>query len=314
MYVQTLSKRIYNCLSPKHKQKIAILYLLSLPLLGCAQQQEADRDYTPIISKPLYESGKGPVILIDGGHFNFHTLEDKFAPFGKIAEQDGFRVKSTSGNIKAEDLKNAKILVIANALNEKNIDSWQQPVHTAFTPEEVKEISNWVRNGGRLFLIADHMPFAGAAADLAKELGFSFNDGFALSGPKRKFDVFSRAEGTLTSSELTDMHGSLDSIVTFTGQAFKIPDNAKSVITLDSKYKVLMPEVAWEFSGSTKMIPADGLSQLAYCSYGKGKVVVSGEAAMFTAQKVGDIKFGLNAPLAPHNLQLLLNILEWLDK
>jgi hypothetical protein len=168
-----------------------------------------------------------------------------------------------------------------------------------------------VWNGGSLFLIADHMPFAGAAADLAKSMGFGFNDGFAYCKPNQKFDVFSYHNAMLQHNALTN---GLDSIVTFTGQAFSIPDSATSVITLDATYKVLMPEVAWEFSKDMKMLDAAGMSQLAYMNYGSGKIVVSGEAAMFTAQRVGDVKFGLNAPFAPHNLALLINILGWLGK
>lgn len=297
----------------KQFSKAAILSIIFfIPFTGCSQQQ-ADNDFVPVIDSPLFEQGKGPVMLVDGGHNNFHTLEGKFAPFGKIAEADGFRVRSIPGKINSGLLEEARILVIANALNEKNTDNWQLPVYPAFTDEEVKQISNWVRNGGRLFLIADHMPFPGAAADLAHSMGFLLYNGFALCKPRQKFDVFSFGNGMLMHSKITDSHGSLDSIVSFTGHAFKVPDSATSVITLDSNYKILMPEVAWEFSGNTKMISAEGLSQLAYVRYGSGKVVVAGEAAMFTAQKAGNIKFGLNAPFARHNLPLLLNILEWLN-
>lgn len=287
--------------------------LILLPFAACSQQ-EVDNGFDPVIAKPLFEEGKGPVMLVDGGHSNFHTLSDKFAPFGKIATKNGFQVRSNPGRIDASALNAARILVIANALNERNTESWRQPVHPAFTSEEVDVIKNWVFKGGRLFLIADHMPFAGAVADLARTLGFTLHDGFALSGPGKRFDVFSRGNHMLQPGRLTDMHGLLDSIVTFTGQAFEIPDRATSILTFDSNYKVLMPEVAWEFSKETKMVPAVGLSQLAYVRYGAGKVVVSGEAAMFTAQHVGDMKFGLNAPFASRNLQLLLNILEWLNE
>lgn len=291
-----------------------VLLLISLPFTSCSQQQEVDRDFTPQISKPLYGQDKGPLMLIDGGHYNFHTLEDKFAPFGKVAAMDGFIVKSISGEIQAGDLKNVKILVIANALNEKNVNSWRQPVYSAFTAEEIKTINSWVKNGGRLFLIADHMPFAGAAANLAKPFGFTFYDGFAMRKPKTKFDMFTFASATLLHNNITDMHGATDSIVTFTGQGFKMPDGATSIITLDSNYKILQPKVAWEFNDQMKITPASGLSQLAYYNYGTGKVVVSGEAAMFTAQRVGEIKIGINSAFAPNNLKLLLNILQWLSE
>ncbi len=295
--------------------KKLITLLMLLPVLGYAQDQVADNDYQPVINTPLFEQGKGPLILVDGGHNNFHTLESGFAPFGKVAASDGFTVRSIAHQLKPANLEGVRILVVANALNEKNIDNWKQPVHPAFTPDEVEVIRNWVHNGGRLFLIADHMPFAGAAGSLAQAVGYTFYDGFAMSGPGKKFDVFCNSNGMLQHTEVTDLHGSIDSIITYTGQAFKIPGGAKSILTFGPQYKVLMPEEAWKFSRDMKMMPAESLSQLAYSQYGSGKVVVAGEAAMFTAQKVPDVvKFGLNADIAHNNLQLLLNVLEWLNE
>lgn len=298
----------------KQFSRAVIFSLLFFSTFQLRAQQLPDNDFAPAIARPIFEYGKGPLMVVDAGHHNFHTIENRFAPFGKLATMSGFQVKSRNARIDKKYLENVTLLVIANALNEKNINSWQLPVHSAFTADEIKNINHWVRNGGSLFLIADHMPFAGAVSDLAQSMGFSFYDGFAMRKPRENFDMFSYSNGMLMRNELTGLHGSLDSIISFTGQAFTIPDNATSVITLDSSYKVLLPEIAWEFDGSTKMISAEGLSQLAYCKYGSGKIVMAGEAAMFTAQKVGDFKVGMNASYAPHNVQLLLNIFEWLTK
>jgi hypothetical protein len=48
--------------------------------------------------------------------------------------------------------------------------------------------------------------------------------------------------------------------------------------------------------------------------FGKGKVAVFGEAAMFSAQLAGPNKvpMGMNAPGAEKNAQLALNVLRWL--
>ena len=46
--------------------------------------------------------------------------------------------------------------------------------------DEIKAVKKWVNDGGSLFLIADHMPCAGAAKDLAAEFGFEFTNGFVL--------------------------------------------------------------------------------------------------------------------------------------
>jgi len=285
---------------------------LMLPAAGCAQQQP-DMDYVPEIDRPLFANGAGPLLLIDEGHHNFHTAGDKFAPFARVATLDGFMVKGLSTAINSGALKDARILVVANALHEANTDSWQQPVQQAFTGDEIKAVQDWVAEGGRLFLIADHMPFAGAASGLAAAFGFGFLDGFAMRRPKRP-DIFSFSSGMLHHNTVTDAHGGADSIVTFTGQAFRTPEGATPIITLDSSYTILLPEVAWEFNDKMKMIPGAGLSQLACRQYGKGKVVVSGEAAMFTAQKAGKAKIGINSPEAPNNLRLLRNILEWLNE
>ncbi len=50
--------------------------------------------------------------------------------------------------------------------------------------------------------------------------------------------------------------------------------------------------------------------------YGKGRIVVFGEAATFSAQLAGEqkSKMGMNNPQAKQNPQLLLNIIHWLDR
>ncbi|MBX2872471.1 MAG: hypothetical protein KTR30_10240 [Saprospiraceae bacterium] len=74
-----------------------------------------------------------------------------------------------------------------------------------------------------------------------------------------------------------------------------------------------MSEVAWQIDEETEYRPAKGSHPLAYRKYGQRKVVVSGEAAMFSAQiSQGKYKMGLNQREAHQNIQLLLNIAPWL--
>jgi len=101
--------------------------------------------------------------------------------------------------------------------------------------------------------------------------------------------------------------------MTFTGQGFKTPDDAISILTFDKRYIIYLPDTAGVFSAETKRISAQGLSQGAYKKFGKGRVVVFGEAGMFTAQISDNEKFGMNYPSAGQNYQLLLNIIHWLD-
>lgn len=72
---------------------------------------------------------------------------------------------------------------------------------------------------------------------------------------------------------------------------------------------------AWKLTDKTIRIPAKDKIQLAYMNYGKGKIVFSGEAAMFSAQISGKgKKTGMNSDMGKNNYKLLLNIMHWLSE
>lgn len=55
--------------------------------------------------------------------------------------------------------------------------------------------------------------------------------------------------------------------------------------------------------------------QGAVLRFGRGRVALFGEAAMFTAQLAGPTRkpVGMNAPEAGQNAQFVLNLLHWLS-
>jgi hypothetical protein len=57
------------------------------------------------------------------------------------------------------------------------------------------------------------------------------------------------------------------------------------------------------------------MSHGALLTFGKGRVAVFGEAAMFTAQVSGEQRrpMGMNMPTAAQNPQFLLNVMRWLS-
>jgi hypothetical protein len=65
----------------------------------------------------------------------------------------------------------------------------------------------------------------------------------------------------------------------------------------------------------TPRIPVGGWYQGAAIRFGKGRVAVFGEAAMFSAQLAGPNRgpMGMNAPVAARNPQFLLNVMHWLS-
>lgn len=294
------------------------LFTLTILLFSFLQiqafgQQVADTLFSPVVGNPAYGKGQGPVILIDEAHSNFHTVEGRFKPFANVLRKDGYVVNGSTSVFTPEQLAKGKVLVIANALHPSNAESWTLPTPSAFTDDEILAVNNWVKEGGSLFLIADHMPFPGAAEKLAASFGFKFYNGFA----EKKFgkDVFTPGNG-LTTGTITNGRNSTEkvtSLQTFMGQAFEVPKDAQAIVTLDKKFTVKMPVTAWVFKKDTPSISGENLCQGASLIYGKGRVVVFGEAAMFTAQQNGKTKMGMNVSSASQNAQFLLNTIHWLD-
>jgi hypothetical protein len=302
--------------------KVAFLFIVMILPNLLFSQQITDSTYNPIIANPEYDPGKGPVVFFDEGHHNFHTKSSHFKAFSNLLERDGYKVVAYKGLFYKNELSKGKILVISNALNE-NAEDWAIPDPSAFTKSEIDEISQWVIDGGSLFLIADHMPFADASKDLANTFGFVFTNGFVFDSRtewrvSRNTAIFSLNEKTLIESIITKGRNSaecVEQIATFTGQGFKIPDDAIPILIFDENYINLMPDTAWVFDEKTRIINAKGLFQGAFKKYGRGKIVVFGEAGMFTAQLAGPkkIKMGMNSEVASENYQLLLNLIHWLE-
>ena len=290
----------------------AFFVFLLLWASAVSGQQVPDTAYNFIIANPRYPTGKGSVVAVDAGHNNFHTLDDRYGPFGKVLANDGYRMVSNDKPLSADVLREYRICVISNPLDSSNTARWQLPTPSAFSTAEIAAIHDWVGNGGRLMLIADHMPFAGAAQALAESFGFKFLNCFAMDNRRRGLERFYRGNQSLADNEITR---GVDTVVTFTGSAFKIPKGAQPILALKN-YTLSLPVVAWQFEENTRTIPGEGFYQGAYMEYGKGKIVVMGEAAMFSAQLAGPNRnpVGLNRPEARANNLLLLNIVHWLDR
>jgi hypothetical protein len=289
-----------------------LLLLFSAPL---SAQQVPDTNWRFDIQRPAFHSEMN--IHIDEGHNNFHTKDGGFTGFSRLLEQDGAKVHSLSRHFADTTLPSTSdLLVISNALNQLNVQNWQLPTPSAFTQQEINAIKQWVRKGGSLLLIADHMPFAGAAHDLAEAFGFQFQNGFARIGP----NMFPSPPFTVLHQ---DLHPDLlkqdcypfyevDSVVSFTGSAFEKPRNAQSILNFHESDTTFQTEVAWRFTDATA-IGLYNFHQGAILEYGQGKIAVFGEAAMFTTQLAnGKLKVGMNSPQAKYNAPFVLNLIHWL--
>jgi hypothetical protein len=257
-------------------------------------------------------------VVIDGGHHNFHTVDGRYAPFAVLLRNDGLVVEGSSGRFSQASLTGVRILVIANPLDTTNANgNWSLPTPSAFTPAEIAVVRHFVTNGGSLLLIADHMPFAGAAHDLAQAFGVTFENGFAFSEPPGQSqtpppDLFTRRNGGLVDDPIIR---DIRQVRTFTGSAFTARGRrVRPILRLGSRWTVLSPRVAWQFDSATGSSSGAGKLQGALLIAGRGRVAVFGEAAMFTAQVAGParIPMGLGAPGAEDNKRFALDVMHWL--
>jgi hypothetical protein len=294
---------------------VACVAAIALAAAAAHAQQVADTTFRPVVGAPRFAPGEGPLVLIDEGHLNFHTMDGRYLPFARLLERDGWRVAPHRGKFTRESLAQARVLVIANALGDTG--EWVLPTKPAFTSQEVSEVKKWVEGGGSLFLIADHMPFPGANENLAKAFGVEFLNGFAGDSLGRMgIAMYRRRDGSLADCVVTNGDERIDSIATFTGQGFRLKGKGTPVLTMDRRFAILMPKVAWEFGHDTKKLPGAGLFQGVLLERGDGRVAVFGEAAMFSAQLGGPngAPMGMNIPLAGQNARLALNVMRWLAK
>jgi hypothetical protein len=297
---------------------VLILFSVLLFTFNLFAQQSADTSFVPSNKNKTFTEGKLPVVLIDEAHNNYHTIDGRYQAFKKVLQSDGYIIKPNKCKFNIDTLKNADILVIANALNEKNTQNWELPNFSAFTRDEIENVYNWVKDGGSLLLIADHMPFPKAAQDLAAIFGFHFNNGFAIDTTSGR-TIFRKSDNSLLNHPITNglnVKEKIDSVRTFTGQAFIIPFNAQPIFVFKKPTISYMPNIAWEFNDKTPILPVDNWCQGATLEFFNGRIAIFGEAAMFTAQynKRNKRWFGLRAKRAEQNEQFLLNVLHWLTK
>lgn len=253
--------------------------------------------------------------MFDEAHHNFHTIEGRYKPFVDLLLNDGYRVIRNRQAFTKAILGGFKILVISNALGAEEMDE-EGADKSAFTDEEIQAVHDWVKGGGALLLIADHAPFGGAAAALASKFGVDMNKGYtfdeknAVAGSPSQL-IFSRENKLLGNHSIAEGRNESERINllrSFTGQSLKGPEDSVAILKL-SDTATDKPNFA-----ATTTASAAGRAQALALKFGKGRVVVQGEAAMLSAQVSGaeNRRMGMNVP-GNDNKQYVLNVMHWLS-
>jgi len=312
---------------------ILALVLCHLSVLAHAQVTESDPAFDSSVARPEYTQ-EHPRVVIDQAHHNFHTMEGRYRPFAELLTSDGYEVVPGSTAFNAADFSSVRVLVIANALGGPTPRDVAKP---AFSASECDAVERWVRNGGALLLIADHTPFGGAAHDLAVRFGVDMGRGYVFDPQHAQgnptFLVFSADNGLLGDHALLRGHSESEQvhrIVAFAGQSLSVPSGATALMRLaPSAFEVDSAAAGWAILASASNGPDPksasdlhfrsdtGRAQGVALVFGRGRVVIVGEAALFSAQVLRaqgqpDLRFGMNAP-GNDDKQFVLNTLHWLS-
>ena len=280
------------------------LLLCSFAALASAQpQQIADPNFDTRVPRPFLVKDR-PKLLFDEGHHNVHRADRTYRAFVELVTNDGARLAVNRTKFTAKSLASYRLLVIAGPLGAA-IEDEKRAATAAFTKAEIEAVQRWVRRGGGLLLLTDHEPVASASAGLVSAFGARPEKTVVLDPGHRLENMYSanilatKDNGLLRRTPVTC---DVQRVLVFGGQSLSFPPGSV-VIGLGSTAHI-------EKGGA----PA-GDGQMAAFRYGRGRVVITGDMGMMSAQLMveGDEKnpWGMNWP-GIDNRQLLLNTVRWL--
>jgi len=275
---------------------------------------KADIDFKPEVALPVFKE-KHPVVLFDQAHLNLAVTDGRYSPLIHLLESDGFQVKPVTTKITAAVLAGGDILYISGAqaaTNEKVLGTTK----SAFTEEEELLIQGWVKNGGSLLLMADHAPIGDAVHSLAAKFQVSVSDG-ETNDPQNYLPALQDTSHLLFTMEnhlLMDhpiVHGqnkneALHRVVAFSGQSVKGPSDSRPILGLS-------PTAENYLKNGGKSPVGTGYCEAVSFTYGKGRVVVFGDATVFTSKfhTVKNEKEGMNRTDID-NVKMATNTFRWL--
>jgi hypothetical protein len=303
---------------------VALIWLLCYAELlafapAALAQQSADPLFKATVDSPAFTKNF-PRVLFDEAHYNSETINGRYKPFANLLFSDGYHLVVNRKPFTKESLKTFKILVIVNPLGAEDTDD-DGADGPAFTAQECDVVTDWIRGGGALLLVADPAPFAASTEILATRLGVEMTKGYTTDpanagneSTERSIDpgviVYSRENRLLAAHAITNGRNEAERVnraMTFMGQSLKGPAGSDGFLKL--------ADTAEDHAGSpVKVGSAAGRAQGIAFRLGKGRVVVLGDAAMISAQVTGSDNrpLGINIPDID-NKQLTLNIMHWLS-
>lgn len=306
------------------------MFVISPTILALVLALELATTYASEPGQTNADQKESPVILFDRGHNNY-MYDESDQVIDKFLLRHGFIVRHHRTRINEGIPEGVDVYHTSNALAPENVDNWSLPTPSAFTPDEIRVLVDWVRNGGSLLLAIEHMPFGGSYDELAAALGIEVSNGFAVNrsllhdySPENVsaagYLLFLRNNGSMAAHPVINgqvPYGQIKHLATATGSAFRLPPKSTSLITLGSDIISLEPENSWVFTDETPRLSVAGWSQAGIMEIGDGRVAVLGDNFLVSAPEYLEppyIADETEAESGAHNHQFTLNLYRWLSR
>jgi hypothetical protein len=305
-----------------------------------------DSTFVATVAHPAF-TDRHPVVMIDEAHHDYFTMGGRYRALAGLLASDGLLVVPGRQPFTPRSLDSCQVLVVADAAGAADVTG-KAAARPAFLAGECDAVRDWVRRGGALLLIADHYPFGSAMDSLGLRFGVQMGKSATMDAREADPEVadvgcliFTRARRLLGDHPILRGRGSeerIDRVGTFTGQSLKGPPGSKGLLVLSSTAAdiPLSPDARRTVDpGSPKPgaimkemldhggVPAVGRYQGLAFTFGRGRVVVLGEGALFGAQlwvgweaaRAGKdvLVLGMNRK-GLDNRQFALNVVHWLTK
>ena len=282
-------------------------------------KQIIDTTFDTAIINPAH-SVKQPIVGYDEGHRNAFKVTGRMKKLGELLQNDGYKIIVDTGRFTSSKLLNYDILITGGAIGNLGIETFPQ----AYTPQEIEAIYNWIVQGGSLLLMTDHPPFDTSVTALVSGLGSKSGVGIVLDSvnsfkPRDKQEfrpgwiIFSKENKGLGNHPILmgrNKTERINRVMTQGGSSITGPTGSINILSFSKSAENQMHRT---FIGPTLIQAA----QLVAYNLGKGRVVITADGTLFSAQTVtlqDGGTFGLGMSRTDFdNRQLVLNIMHWLS-
>lgn len=303
-------KRNSSCLFQSSRMTTCSMFVILLLLSSNSYgQQRNDPMFDTKVASPAHVS-RHPRVLIDAAHNNaFSAKTHRIDPLAQLLRADGLSVDTGRQPFTEQSLSSYDILVVTTALGKNH------PAAPAFTPAEIDTVYQWVNKGGAMLFCIDHYPFGHSGKHLAERFGVrvfldTVND--PVTGDRWHNDnstpVYTRANQGLADHPITggrNRDERLEKVAVFGGLSLTGPKGSSDLLRVSASAVK---------SGDPGKGP--GTSQALALSVGQGRLVITADCSMWTAQLVTfdgkEYQYGM-ARKDFDNRQFALNVERWLS-